>query len=369
MLDVLCYKNLLGGGKAQKIRVIYRGWNDRKLEVNDGRIEHITSLSLSKFDVLNLFVATLVFDKKNPIRRCASPELKKLDSIFEDSDIIMVSPSGANIGIYQDERLLSMLLLAIAKGKQTVFHYCTVGKSKSLIFDLIARKVLRKSELFLREQKSMEYVKQLGIKGASFGYDTAFRFKRPQISLSDDIERLTEDKPIVLIITQLHTWHPNYIASTADDEIIREIVIPSASKLAKENNKKIILLPHIIEDTELQFLNMVYDWMPDNIKQRVSVAQISSVNDYDYIISKAEIVITMRYHGVVVSAKNCCPFLAVAYENKILEVANYVGCPENVITFSEMQNDKEIFDEKLQCAWKCRQLTVRKLKEFNKNLI
>lgn len=57
-------QNLIEGGEVQKVEVIYRGWDERKLEITDEKIKHITSLSLSKLDVLNLFISTLVLKKK-----------------------------------------------------------------------------------------------------------------------------------------------------------------------------------------------------------------------------------------------------------------------------------------------------------------
>ena len=33
----------------------------------------------------------------------------------------------------------------------------------------------------------------------------------------------------------------------------------------------------------------------------------------------------MRYHGIVIAAKNAIPFVSIAYENKMCEVSEYVN--------------------------------------------
>lgn len=169
-------QRLLKESDVEKITVLYRGYDNRKLEINNPKIVHEYSLALDKTDVINLLLSCYLLRRQKPIGIAVSNNLKKINKIFDEADTIIVSPSGANIGIYQDERLLSLLFLAIAKNKNPIFHYCTIGKSNSKLFDFIAKSALKKSILLLRERRSMEYAQKIGAK-SKFGFDTAFGFE------------------------------------------------------------------------------------------------------------------------------------------------------------------------------------------------
>lgn len=352
---------------VSQVTVLYRGYDKRELEINDQKIIHETSLSLSKLDVVNLIICGFFIKKSKPFWYIASSNLRKMDTLFEEAETIVVSPSGANIGIYQDERLLSMSLLAVAKGKTPLFHYCTIGKSRSVIFDWIAKYMLKRAKLYFREKKSMEYAESIGISNAVFGYDTAFSFKRV-LEPRAEIKDLLINSPVVMIITQLHTWHPNYVNTTDDDAVINNVLVPFIMKIAERENKEIILLPHILQQSELYFLSSFLKSIPGKIRKMVRIANIQSVSEYDYVIENASVVITMRYHGIVVAAKNRVPFLAISYENKMQEVASYIGCPENCVSLHKLISDSSIFEREFFRVWSRRNVISEKLNDFILNL-
>lgn len=356
-------KRLIENINVNKINIIYRGYDDRSLEIVDPKVVHQTSLPLTKCDVINLIFSCFILKKKKPINCLASDYLKKIDDIFEMADVIFVSPSGAAIGIYQDERLLSMLLLAIAKRKSPVFHYCTIGKSKSLIFNWIGKYALKRSTLFLREEKSIQFAKTIGIENADFGYDTAFSFKRFR-DVDEDIKKLVENKPIVMIINELNKWHPDFVGNNDDIRAIQGKVIPAVVNLAKCENRRIVLLPHILETNEFSFLKQMINMTNEDSRTLFDIANITSVNDYDYVIENACIVVTMRYHGVVMAAKNEVPFVAISYENKMREVSKYVNCLDSCISFKDIIEGKVDISSFIEQIWNKRCTIVEKLKEF-----
>ena len=355
-----------GGGGIDKITVIYRGYDNRKLEIDNEKIVHETQLPLSKFDVFNLFISTYLCKKSNPFLCFASPELKKINEILKNASAIIISPSGANIGIYQDERLLGLLVLAIRKKLRPIFCYCTIGRSKSRLFNFISKFALRKSALYLREKRSMEYARKIGAK-AEFGIDRAFYFQPDRsFGIPTDIKGLFigDNKPIVLILTELHNWHPDFRGKYDDVTALNDCIIPAIENLANKYKKDIVLLPHIIGETERIFLCSIIEAVSKEIGERIYLADINSVYEYDNIINGAEIVVTMRYHGVVISAKNGVPFLAIAYENKMLEVSRYVNCAENCIFIADLIKDNSLFEQKLNYCYDHSNEIKDKLFEF-----
>lgn len=104
--------------------------------------------------------------------------------------------------------------------------------------------------------------------------------------------------------------------------------------------------------------------MPAEQRELFSIAEINSVTQYDNFIASAELVITMRYHGVVCSAKNSVPFLALSYENKMHEVANYVNCSESCIDVKNLIKDDELFYRKLNEIYDVKYDIINKLNLF-----
>ena len=51
----------------------------------------------------------------------------------------------------------------------------------------------------------------------------------------------------------------------------------------------------------------------------------------------------MRYHSAVLAAKNARPFVALSYENKMLEVCNYTYMSEYVVDLQSEHYDAERF--------------------------
>ena len=62
--------------------------------------------------------------------------------------------------------------------------------------------------------------------------------------------------------------------------------------------------------------------------------------DYDYEIANSRFVIGMRYHAIVLAAKNATPFISLAYENKMKEVSTYMGQCEYCIDLFEKDYEK-----------------------------
>ena len=58
---------------------------------------------------------------------------------------------------------------------------------------------------------------------------------------------------------------------------------------------------------------------------KVVIPEIKTVYDYERYISSSYLLIGMRYHSVVLAAKNAVPFICIAYEQKMKEVSEYTN--------------------------------------------
>lgn len=305
---------------SAEIRFLYgpRPWSGT-VPVLGKEISHRVMTSMGgKTSYLDLF-RTYLHRKFRVKPNYRNDEFKKLSSDLNWCDHVMVSPSGANIGIYQDWNALKVTMQVVAHGKQLIFHLNTIGSSGNMLFDLLARTMLRKSLVFVREARCLSELKAWGVE-SKFGPDSAFA-----LPAASRPSTLSPTKIIGLVPTGLN-WHPDhqdskslFIVDQLDKTFIERV---------KSNPSLIVhIIPHLyghMDETEL--LLTVKESL---VKKGIPTAQIEiatwvkSADEYDQAIAACHIVITMRYHGVVLAAKNAVPFFALSYESKMKEACRY----------------------------------------------
>ncbi|TYR78849.1 hypothetical protein FZC66_17630 [Priestia megaterium] len=238
---------------------------------------------------------------------------------IKDADRIVVSPCGANIGIYKDWIFLLRVLMAVLEGKTPYFHLNTIGKSGNFLFDLMAKYALKKSKVYVRESKSIRELKSIGIK-AEQGVDTAF-------SLPKRVENKFKSKDyLALIPTQFDNWHVSYRENGIDSSV-KNTLLPNIATFCLENNLDIKIIPHLTgELKEDEFLEEYKSTLVSLGMSKDSVHienEVKSFYDYEDVIKASNLVVSMRYHGVIFAIKNSIPFLSLAYENKMREACMY----------------------------------------------
>lgn len=247
----------------------------------------------------------------------------------EWADFVIFSPCGANIGIYQDWSALKFLIYLTTIGKMTLFHLNTINKSNSFLFDLLAKYVLRRNIVFVRELMCKETLSKWGV-SSYFGPDTAFAL--PSIEPAEGSNKI---KTITFIPTDL-SWHPEHKGFKLEGCLIQEI-----ANFALENNLQISLLPHLYGNSDEAFLlaEIKDRFAKHGVKENMLMvnSKVSSALDYDKAIADSYLVVTMRYHGVVLSCKNGVPFLALSYENKMNEVCKYAASEKYCVNYKELQ--------------------------------
>ena len=140
--------------------------------------------------------------------------------------------------------------------------------------------------------------------------------------------------------------------------------------VAADKNLQIHIIPHLyghMDETDL--LNGVLGSLVSKgiSTDQVKIASwVASANDYDLEISQCYVVLTMRYHGVVLSAKNCVPFLALSYESKMNEVCRYTKMQDYCVDVKSSSQD--LVTEKIMTLLNNRADIHNKLKESTRLL-
>lgn len=246
-----------------------------------------------------------------------NPEFEKLSSDLDWCNHVLVSPSGANIGIYQDWNALKVALQVVIHGKELIFHLNTVGRSGNSFFDLLARLMLRKSMVFVREARCLAELKVWGIH-SRFGPDSAFALPARQV-------KPKRQKIIGLVPTGLN-WHPDHQKSESlfiVDQLNEEFI----DRFRNDSDLVLHIVPHLYGHLdECELLEkirkaLISKGMPE--EQTLIANWVKSSDEYDTAIANCYAVITMRYHGVILAAKNGVPFYAISYESKMNEACRY----------------------------------------------
>lgn len=329
-------KNLLKNPNIDQIDIIYN--SAYKLDIENPRVKHrnedLRLKNAGRVGILNylLFRKTLL----NKIS-IANDTMNKMSKTIRDADYIYVTPCGASIGIYQDWAFLIRLLFVIKENKTPIFCLNTIGASGNKLFDFLANKVLKNSKLYVREQRSKDYLESIGL-NSQLGVDTAFSLD--PISVERDMDR------VGLVVTLLD-WHPEFKGRNMSEEVLTDIV-PGIANFCKKHGLKIDLIPHIGKEPESGYIKQVISKLiesgltKDDIRYREDV--ITS-DDYDNAIAKLRFMIGMRYHSIVLAAKNAIPFLALAYENKMREVCRYSNQLNHYLNLQDKLTQNQIEEE------------------------
>lgn len=296
---------------------------------SDSNSTHYNELPMYKNDLFDglKYLISKVF----PFIHYGNGAVKKTVDIIKNTDMVISAPCGANIGVYKDWIHLLRLLMATLEGHTPIIHLNTVGKSGNIVFDFLAKFALKRSKVYVREAKSVRELKAWGISSEQ-GVDTAFSLKDKKIQEKSTVPYLA------FIPTKLDTWHKSYKKNPVDDKIITKI--NEVSHFCIKEKLDIRIIPHLTgihsEKELLSFYKELFikNGMEEN---RVIIEQqCLSFWDYEDLIRKSNIVLSMRYHGIIFSVKNAVPFLSLSYENKMVEACKYSGMGKYSIDISEV---------------------------------
>lgn len=298
--------------KDTKVEIVYNTMGS--LKYPDTRVHDRDDLSLKKMGSVQIFL--FMFFSIFHVRFVYKKALKSYRDAIRDADVVLVSPGGANLGIYKDWRYLIKLYMVVVFGGRPIFHYNTVEFSNNYLFNFFEKIILKHSQIYVRELRSYQRLVEKGYLPIR-GVDTAFSFCNTRD------KRLVREKYLAFVPTRLNTWHPDFkndqLSKKSMDQILVEV-----GTFALKKNFGIIIVQHMHGSaTESSLHRMCQEKFEKMGVKHVSVPSLNDCNDYDSLIKHAEFVISMRYHGVVMAIKNAVPFCSLEYENKMSEVCKY----------------------------------------------
>ena len=318
-------KMLLGNSKVESIDLIYNA--TPRIPIDDKRVFHNDDIRFSKAGFIQILI--YFFFSMFGVRVTSGEILKRWVSILRRADVVFIAPSGANIGIYKDWKFLFRVLMVVIEKKTPIFHYNTIGKSGNWVFDKIAKFVLSKSNIYVREKKTEQFIKEMGFK-CKMGPDTAFAL--------DSLNEKVRKEVVAFIPSSFDDWHPDY-KNNPSDECINYCMLEQLATWVKNNNFKIEILPHLCsKDEQRNNFRIAEKLRQMDVGSVIVREDILTMWDYDYAISTSRFVIGMRYHAIVLAAKNTRPFSALCYENKMWEVCEYLDCRKLGIDINEFRN-------------------------------
>lgn len=301
---------LIEKDNVEEINLIYIGAGE--IHFNHHKLNHNRDINVKSIGKIQIIVRILASSIGIVFR--GNKFLDSYLKIVEKSDLIFVSPAGADLGIYKCWAALSNLYLVNSCGKNVIFHLNTVGSSGNWLFDKMALYILRKSKIYVREKTSQRYLKDNKIKSI-FGVDSAFLLPKGNVRKRKDL--------IIFIPTQLAAWNHQFRKTDIEEKVYLNVVC-AVFDFATENNLGVELLPHTGTEDELAYYKEIIKRYGE--REDIFIAnEINDAMDYQNEICNCAFVVSMRYHGVVISAKNQVPFISVSYENKMNEVCSYVG--------------------------------------------
>lgn len=263
-----------------------------------------------------------------------------LDGLVETAkraDNVFVSPAGSNIGIYKDWTYLLVLLALVTKGIRPIFFQNTIGSSNSRLFNRLAKYVLKRSELNVREKASHEWLAKQGM-SSYLGVDTALLLERRSGVEESNGAGIAENY-IAVVPTRLGNWHRDF-RQFDDGTLVDDVLVRAIATTARARNLGIRIVPHLYgPEGEASYLESILGQLHD-AGCRAEIVPTSSYTDYMDALAKASAVVSMRYHGLVLAAHAGVPCVSLAYENKMVEAASYLGVSDLCRHVAEMSMDE-----------------------------
>lgn len=291
------------------------------IPVQNERVYHRVDLFLNEKDLFSA-IAYLLLPKKLFFYLLGAGRVAQHAIVLASMDAVFVSPCGANIGIYRDKLFLFRVMLAVREAGNVIFSLNSIGKSGSFLYDWTAKKFLKRCKLFVREKKSYASLCAWRL-SPTIGVDSAFSMSINRIV--DAKSAYAEGDFVAFVPTySLGTWHPDFRGYGLSDEF--NSIHAALARFAVDNKLRVIIVPHLHgKEQEASLLT----WSQEELKKRGASALIATdVLDpfiYAHVLGCAKLVVTMRYHGMVLSARMGRPFVGISYENKMKEVAEYCG--------------------------------------------
>lgn len=267
------------------------------------------------------------------------------------ADIILHAPGGPSIGdTYYDAEptYLRIFDLIRALHKPYMFYAPSMGPFEKVERNKWRKKVLvDASGIALRDPVSANHLKKL--LPETMVYQTLDSALQHDIDFEDNQNKLDgykelktflnkHEKCIGITITDLQ-WHPVYSQDSQLKNRIQDTFHSAINEIV-ENGFGVVFIP------QLYGSGNDYELMSRYVVSSESCYVVKSDSDlYDsyfqqYLISKLYMVIGMRYHSNIFSAKMGTPFISISYEQKMQGFMKKIGLERYCISIDELNYER-----------------------------
>lgn len=202
-------------------------------------------------------------------------------------------------------------------GKPVMVYANGIGPIERKLNRFLSKHILNNVDLItLRDERSMEYVKELGIKNKNtfVTADPVFTLEADSIDRVEeifDIEGIPRDKKLIGVSIRQWKRSKNLVP----------IMVDAINYMVEKYNVNILLVPmHYPEDLDISMeIKNLVDKNCFVIKEKYSVEEIMGV------IRDFEIIIAMRLHSLIYAANQEVPMIGLSYDPKVDGILKSLG--------------------------------------------
>jgi len=306
----------------------------------------------------------LLTPKKNKFKK-----LKEIIKNYKRSNLL-IDVSGfslsSQIGVKESIKyLLKIYLCKLFKTKVVLlpqsFGPFDYPRPLKFILKKIIKRVFKYPEaIFVREKKSNEYLRLIGVKNAILSTDLVLQNNTliNKIEINEDINNISEGKKVALVVNKR-------LYEQCGVEKVNKQYVYIINKL-KEYGNKIYLLCHASDDYEICKDIKKHFPNDDNI---VVLENILSCFEFQIFSRNFNYIIAARYHSIVHAFKENIPCIALGWSIKYEELLMNLNQEKYLINVNstDAREIDYILKEMENDYLKERKIICNKIKEIQKN--
>lgn len=257
----------------------------------------------------------------NILKRCINKLKKiKLNKIAKDVNIIIII-GGDDISEYYGIKALEKELLKLkneSKTKNTIMLGQTMGpftENRSIL----VQESLKNTEIYTRDNRSLEYLLSIGFQNVQGGRDLAFC----ELPMQDNSKailkkyKLDEEKYITIVPSGLTECYTKKIENYIAEQLI---IIKNILNNYNFKNKKIVLLPHVLKPSHVDdrsIIKEIVDKLDEKYKERIVIIDDTMLpSEARTILGSGIFTITGRMHAAVSTFYMRKPAISLSYSVK-----------------------------------------------------
>ncbi len=232
--------------------------------------------------------------------------------------------------------------------KKTMVYANSIGPLNYRWSRQYVRKILKEVDaITLRDQKSVEELKNMGIHHAVLSADGVFGLSM------HPLERFAvQEEPYVCIalrhwfdcipfipVAVCHKWHIQTKKNAGKYRQFIDVMIKVVDSLNRDFGYRVLFLP-FLEERDGKVADDIMAGVQNREKNKIIGEENFGIWQYFSIIRHARLVLGMRLHSVIFAVMCAVPFIALNYSKKVEDLLAYLGFEEQGTAVEALSYDK-----------------------------